>query len=160
LGPTTLYGHAERGRSNRKVCLLFNRRRVHKGENYIWQGWEVPNAENSACPLRSRRKFAAHHYKISSDDQGISGRLMGGVPDTDKKVGWSPSHRRLIKKLSIFLPFFRASTIHLGLWPLPAQVSPDGLRYFGETRGGLGCLNSFSASISGARACRHPPFFS
>jgi len=68
LGPTTLYGHAERGRSNRKVCLLFNRRRVHKGENYIWQGWEVPNAENSACPLRSRRKSTAHHYKISSDD--------------------------------------------------------------------------------------------
>jgi hypothetical protein len=51
---------------------------------------------------------------------------MGGVPDTDKKVGWSQSHRRLIKKLSIFLPFFRASTIHLGLWPLPAQVSPEG----------------------------------
>jgi hypothetical protein len=38
-----------------------------------------------------------------------------------------------IKKSSIFFPFFRASTIHLGLAPLPAQVSPDGLRYFGGT---------------------------
>ena len=82
MGPTTLYGHTERGRrSNRKVCLLFNRRRVHKGENYIWQGWEVPNAENSACPLRSRRKSTAHHYKISND-QGNPEWLLGGVPDT------------------------------------------------------------------------------
>jgi hypothetical protein len=32
----------------------------------------------------------------------------------------------LIKKSSIFLPFFRASTNHLGLAPLQAQVSPDG----------------------------------
>ena len=83
MGPTTLYGHAERGRSNRKVCLLFNRRRVHKGENYIWQGWEVPNAENSACPLRSRRKSAAHHYKISSDDQGNPTRWGPRYPTVD-----------------------------------------------------------------------------
>jgi hypothetical protein len=34
---------------------------------------------------------------------------------------------------SIFLPFFRAATIHLGFAPRPAQVSPDGLRYFGGT---------------------------
>jgi hypothetical protein len=34
-----------------------------------------------------------------------------------------------IRKSSIFFPFFRASTIHLGFAPLPAQVSPDGLRY-------------------------------
>jgi hypothetical protein len=47
----------------------------------------------------------------------------------DWQDGWSPSHRRLIKKLSIFFPFFRASTNHLGLAPLPAQVSPEGLRY-------------------------------
>jgi hypothetical protein len=33
----------------------------------------------------------------------------------------------LIKKLSIFFPFFRASTIQRGLAPLPAHVSPDGL---------------------------------
>ena len=38
----------------------------------------------------------------------------------------------MIKKLSIFLPFFSASTIHLGFAPLPAQVSPDGLRKFEE----------------------------
>ena len=83
MGSTTLYGHAPGGRrSNRKVCLLFNRRRVHKGENYIRQGWEVPNAENSACPLRSRRKSTAHHYKISRDDQGNPEWLLGGVPDT------------------------------------------------------------------------------
>src|SRR5258705_5954905 len=109
---------------------------MHKGENYIRQGWEVPNAENPACPLRSRRKSTAHHYKISSDDQGNPEWLLGGLPDTPPSeaptsayqgiawmVGWSPSHwkeRRspshlfLIKKLSIFFPFFRASTIHLG----------------------------------------------
>src|SRR5258708_15174496 len=40
---------------------------------------------------------------------------------------------RAIKKSSILLPFFRASTNHLGLAPLPAQVSPDRLRYFGGT---------------------------
>src|SRR5882762_141909 len=39
----------------------------------------------------------------------------------------------LIKKFSILFPFFIASTSHLGLAPLPAQVSPDGLRYFGGT---------------------------
>ena len=43
------------------------------------------------------------------------------------------SHPFLIRKLSIFFPFFRAATIHLGLCPLPAQVPPDGLRYFGGT---------------------------
>jgi hypothetical protein len=154
LGPTTLYGHAERGRSNRKGCLLFNRRRVHKGENYIRPGWEVPNAENSACLLRSRRKSTAHHYKISSDDQGNPEWLLGGMPDIPPdeaptlasqgiaQDGWlvsvslegrSPSHLFLIKKLSIFFPFFSASTIHFGFTPRPAQVSPDGLRYFGGT---------------------------
>ena len=39
----------------------------------------------------------------------------------------------LDQKLSIFLPFFNAATNHFGLAPLPAQVSPDGLRYFGGT---------------------------
>ena len=91
----TLYGHAERGRSNGKVCLLFNRRRVHKGENYIWQGWEVPNAENSACPLRSRRKSAAHHYKISSDDQGNPEWLLDGVPDIPPWTSYSRFPRTL-----------------------------------------------------------------
>ena len=43
------------------------------------------------------------------------------------------SHPFLIKKLSIFFPFFRAAINHFGLWPLPAQVSPDRLRYFGGT---------------------------
>ena len=37
----------------------------------------------------------------------------------DKKVGWSPSHRLLIRKLSIFFPFFRAATSQRGLAPLP-----------------------------------------
>ena len=38
------------------------------------------------------------------------------LPKTiDKKVGWSPSHLFLIKKLSIFFPFFRAATNHFGL---------------------------------------------
>ena len=41
--------------------------------------------------------------------------------------------RRLIKKSSIFFPLLIAATSHLGLAPLPAQVSPDGLRYFGGT---------------------------
>src|SRR5262245_45639047 len=40
---------------------------------------------------------------------------------------------RAIRKFSIFFPFFNASTSHLGLAPLPAQVSPDGLRYFAGT---------------------------
>ncbi len=43
------------------------------------------------------------------------------------------SHPFLIKKLTIFFPFFRAATNHFGLWPLPAQVPPDRLRYFGGT---------------------------
>jgi hypothetical protein len=38
-----------------------------------------------------------------------------------------------IKKSSIFFPFFNAATIHLGLAPLPAQVSPERLLYFGGT---------------------------
>jgi hypothetical protein len=41
--------------------------------------------------------------------------------------------RRLIKKSSTLFPLFNAATSHLGLAPLPAQVSPDGLRYFGGT---------------------------
>src|SRR5258708_28617721 len=40
---------------------------------------------------------------------------------------------RAIKKSSIFLPFFKAATIHFGLAPRPAQVSPDRLLYFGGT---------------------------
>jgi hypothetical protein len=36
------------------------------------------------------------------------------------------TRRRSIKKSSIFFPFFIAATRYLGLWPLPAQVSPDG----------------------------------
>src|SRR5262249_38954643 len=38
-----------------------------------------------------------------------------------------------IKKSSIFFPPLIASTSHLGLAPRPAQVSPDGPRYFGGT---------------------------
>jgi hypothetical protein len=38
---------------------------------------------------------------------------------------------RLIRKSSAFFPLFNAATSHLGLAPRPAQVSPDGLRYFG-----------------------------
>jgi hypothetical protein len=40
---------------------------------------------------------------------------------------------RAIKKSSIFRPFFIAATSHLGLAPLPAQVSPERLLYFGGT---------------------------
>ena len=61
-------------RSNRKVCLLFNRRRMHKGENYIRPSWDVPNAQDSGCTLRSRRKSPKHHYKIT--------RHLGGRLDT------------------------------------------------------------------------------
>jgi hypothetical protein len=38
-----------------------------------------------------------------------------------------------IRKRSIFFPRFNASTSQVGLAPRPAQVSPDGLRYFGGT---------------------------
>src|ERR1700746_3162272 len=38
-----------------------------------------------------------------------------------------------IKKSSIFFPPFIAATSHRGLAPRPAQVSPDGPRYFGGT---------------------------
>jgi hypothetical protein len=41
--------------------------------------------------------------------------------------------RFLIKKSSTFFPFFNAATNHLGLAPLPAQVSPEGERYLGGT---------------------------
>src|ERR1700745_2261450 len=46
---------------------------------------------------------------------------------------FSSHYLRLIKKFSTFFPFFNAATNHLGLAPRPAQVSPDGLRYFGGT---------------------------
>src|SRR6266446_10327752 len=38
-----------------------------------------------------------------------------------------------IKKSSIFFPRLMAATSHLGLAPLPAQVSPERLLYFGGT---------------------------
>jgi len=38
-----------------------------------------------------------------------------------------------IKKSSIFFPAFMAATSQRGFAPRPAQVSPDGLRYFGGT---------------------------
>src|SRR5262249_34982118 len=38
-----------------------------------------------------------------------------------------------IKKSSSFFPLFIAATSHLGFAPRPAQVSPEGLRYFGGT---------------------------
>src|SRR6516225_8163198 len=38
-----------------------------------------------------------------------------------------------IRKSSSFFPPLIAATSHLGLAPRPAQVSPDGLRYFGGT---------------------------
>jgi hypothetical protein len=50
---------------------------------------------NSACPLRSRRKSAAHHYKISSDDQGNPEWLLGGVPDIPPWTSYSRFPRTL-----------------------------------------------------------------
>src|SRR5262249_49790639 len=38
-----------------------------------------------------------------------------------------------IRKSSSFFPPLIAATSHLGFAPRPAQVSPDGLRYFGKT---------------------------
>jgi hypothetical protein len=40
---------------------------------------------------------------------------------------------RSIRKSSTFFPLLIAATSHFGLAPLPAQVSPVGLRYFGWT---------------------------
>src|SRR5713101_5995332 len=82
------------------------------------------------CPLST--PFLHILFLVRLGERGRADQKHGGG-----NYQYPVHHQRLafraIKKSSILLPFFRASTNHLGLAPLPAQVSPDRLRYFGGT---------------------------